>query len=74
MASQPARRWMRVLPVVFVTYSLTYLDRSNYGFGAAAGLAATLDISKDRAALLGARSSSSGTSSSRFLARHWRLA
>jgi sugar phosphate permease len=54
MASQSARRWFRVLPVVFITYSLAYLDRSNYGFGAAAGLAATLDISKDRAALLGA--------------------
>ena len=54
MASQPAQRWVRVLPVVFVTYSLAYLDRSNYGFGAAAGLAATLNISKDRAALLGA--------------------
>src|SRR5580692_1046264 len=54
MASQPARRWVRVLPVVFITYSLAYLDRSNYGFGAAAGLAATLDISNDRAALLGA--------------------
>ena len=39
MASQPARRWVRVLPVVFVTYSLAYLDRSNYGFGAAAHVA-----------------------------------
>ena len=53
MASQLGRRWFRVLPAVFITYSLAYLDRSNYGFGAAAGLAATLDISKDRAALLG---------------------
>jgi len=40
--------------MVFITYSLAYLDRSNYGFGAAAGLAVTLNISKDRAALLGA--------------------
>lgn len=54
MASRLGRRWVRVLPVVFITYSLAYLDRSNYGFGAAAGLAATLNISKDRAALLGA--------------------
>ena len=48
------RRWFRVLPAVFVTYSLAYLDRANYGFGAAAGLAATLNITKSRAALLGA--------------------
>ena len=43
-----------VLPLVFVTYSLAYLDRANYGFGAAAGLAATLGITDQRAALLGA--------------------
>src|ERR1035441_9412214 len=54
MASRLGRRWLHILPVVFITYSLAYLDRSNYGFGAAAGLAATLNISKDRAALLGA--------------------
>ena len=54
MASQLGHRWLRILPAVFITYSLAYLDRVNYGFGAAAGLAATLNISKDRAALLGA--------------------
>ena len=54
MASRLGHRWLRVLPAVFLSYSLAYLDRSNYGFGAAAGLAATLNISKDRAALLGA--------------------
>lgn len=43
-----------LLPLVFVTYSLAYLDRANYGFGAAAGLAATLGIHEQRAALLGA--------------------
>src|SRR5256886_5885505 len=48
------KRWFRILPAVFVTYSLAYLDRTNYGFGAAAGLAATLNITKSRAALLGA--------------------
>jgi hypothetical protein len=31
-------RWRRLLPVVFVTYSLAYLDRSNYSIGAAGGL------------------------------------
>ncbi len=48
------RRWFYLLPAVFITYSLAYLDRANYGFGAAAGLAATLHISPSRSALLGA--------------------
>jgi sugar phosphate permease len=47
------RRWLYLLPVVFITYSLAYVDRTNYGFGAAAGLASTLQISNARAALLG---------------------
>jgi sugar phosphate permease len=48
------RRWLFLLPAVFITYSLAYLDRANYGFGAAAGLAKTLNISNSRSALLGA--------------------
>ncbi len=48
------QRWARILPAVFVTYSLAYLDRSNYGFGAAAGMAGELHISGQRSALLGA--------------------
>lgn len=47
------RRWLYLMPVVFVTYSLAYLGRSNFGFGAAAGLAATLNITQARAAFLG---------------------
>jgi sugar phosphate permease len=47
------RRWYYLLPAVFVTYSLAYLDRANYGFGAAAGLAETLHISHSRSAFLG---------------------
>jgi sugar phosphate permease len=47
------KRWIYILPSVFVTYSLAYLDRANYGFGAAAGLAKTLNISGSRSALLG---------------------
>lgn len=43
-----------LLPLVFVTYSLAYLDRANYGFGAAAGLAQTLQITERRSAWLGA--------------------
>ncbi len=41
------------MPAVFITYSLAYLDRANYGFGAAAGLAKTLHISDSRSAFLG---------------------
>ena len=41
------------MPAVFVTYSLAYLGRSNFGFGAAAGLAAALKITESRAAFLG---------------------
>ena len=41
------------MPAVFVTYSLAYLDRANYGFVAAAGMAKTLHISDSRSALLG---------------------
>lgn len=48
------KRWTRLLPAVFFTYSLAYLDRANYGFGAAAGLAQTLHISGYRSDLLGA--------------------
>jgi sugar phosphate permease len=47
------RRWLFLMPVVFVTYSLAYLGRSNFGFGAAAGLAASLKITESRAAFLG---------------------
>jgi hypothetical protein len=48
------KRWIYILPAVFVTYSLAYVDRANYGFGAAAGLDTTLHISDSRSALLGA--------------------
>jgi len=47
------KRWLYILPSVFITYSLAYLDRANYGFGAAAGLARTLKISDSESALLG---------------------
>jgi sugar phosphate permease len=48
------KRWLIILPAVFITYSLAFVDRTNYGFGAAAGLAETLHISNSRSALLGA--------------------
>ena len=46
------KRWVYLMPAVFVTYSLAYLDRANYGFGAAAGMAVTLHISDKQASLL----------------------
>jgi sugar phosphate permease len=52
--SDMRKRWLTILPAVFITYSLAYIDRTNYGFGAAAGLAETLHISSSRSALLGA--------------------
>ena len=46
------KRWSYLLPIVFITYSLAYLDRANFGFGAAAGLATTLHITEKDASLL----------------------
>ncbi|MFZ0664073.1 MAG: MFS transporter [Acidobacteriaceae bacterium] len=46
------RRWWYLLPVVFIAYSLAYLDRANYGMGAAAGLAMTLRITPEQNSLL----------------------
>lgn len=43
-----------ILPVFFITYSLAYVDRANYGFGAAAGMAQSLHITEGQSALLAA--------------------
>jgi sugar phosphate permease len=43
-----------LLPIFFITYSLAYLDRSNFGFGAAAGMARTLHITGGQLAWLSA--------------------
>lgn len=48
-----ALRWYRLIPVIFITYSLAYLDRANFGFGAAGGMAADLHISSNMSSLLG---------------------
>jgi MFS family permease len=48
------RRWLVLLPVIFITYSLAYLDRANYSFGAAAGMAKDLNISPNASTWLGA--------------------
>jgi sugar phosphate permease len=47
------RRWTVLLPVIFISYSLAYLDRANFSFGAAAGMATDLHISPAQSSLLG---------------------
>lgn len=46
-------RWFRLIPIAFITYSLAYLDRANFGFGAASGMAADLHITAAMSSLLG---------------------
>ncbi|MBF8730703.1 MULTISPECIES: MFS transporter [Pseudomonas] len=48
------RRWWYIMPIVFITYSLAYLDRANYGFAAASGMADDLHITPALSSLLGA--------------------
>lgn len=50
----PARRWWYLMPIIFITYSLAYLDRANYGFAAAAGIENDLGITKGTSSLIGA--------------------
>ncbi len=47
------KRWYRLIPVAFITYSLAYLDRANYGFAAAGGMAEDLNITAAMSSLLG---------------------
>src|SRR5687767_10889931 len=48
-----ASRWFRLIPVVFITYSLAYLDRANFAFGVAGGMTEDLGISASTSSLLG---------------------
>src|SRR5919206_2055206 len=45
-------RWYRLIPVAFITYSLAYLDRANYGFAAAGEMAKDLRITTATSSLL----------------------
>ncbi|MFD1139896.1 MFS transporter [Larkinella insperata] len=45
-------RWYRIIPIVFITYSLAYLDRANFGFAAAGGMNEDLKISQATSSLL----------------------
>src|SRR5689334_17242363 len=46
------QRWYRLIPIAFITYSLAYLDRANFGFGAASGMAQDLNITPATSSLL----------------------
>ncbi|KQN55470.1 MFS transporter [Erwinia sp. Leaf53] len=48
------KRWLYLMPVIFITYSLAYLDRANYGFAAASGIDRDLGITKNISSLIGA--------------------
>ena len=54
LAKLPVRRWWYLMPIIFITYSLAYLDRANYGFAAAAGIEHDLGITQGTASLIGA--------------------
>src|SRR5665213_1827238 len=47
------QRWYRLIPIAFITYSLAYLDRANFGFAAAGGMAKDLNITATMSSLLG---------------------
>ncbi len=48
------KRWWYIMPIVFITYSLAYLDRANFSFASAAGINDDLGITKGMSSLLGA--------------------
>jgi sugar phosphate permease len=48
------QRWARLLPIAFITYSLAYLDRSNFSIAVAGGMKESLGLTGDVAALIGA--------------------
>ncbi|MEM6161403.1 MFS transporter [Erwinia sp. P6884] len=48
------KRWWYIMPIVFITYSLAYLDRANFSFASAAGINEDLGITRGMSSLLGA--------------------
>ena len=46
-------RWYRLIPVAFITYSLAYLDRANFGFAAAGEMTNDLNITAATSSLMG---------------------
>ncbi|QWA10303.1 MFS transporter [Sodalis ligni] len=54
MNTLPKRRWLYLMPTIFITYSLSYLDKANYSFASAAGIGNDLGIDPSLASLIGA--------------------
>ncbi|WP_211062462.1 MFS transporter [Heyndrickxia faecalis] len=48
------KRFLHLVPIAFITYSLAYFDRANYSFGAAGGMAHDLNITTGVASFLSA--------------------
>lgn len=48
------QRWGRLLPIVFITYSLAYLDQSNFSIAVAGGMQTDLKLTSAVSALIGA--------------------
>lgn len=51
-ATVARRRWYRLAPVFFITFSLAFLDRANFSFAAASGMAEDLGITASMSSLL----------------------
>jgi sugar phosphate permease len=47
------KRWFRLIPIAFITYSLAYLDRANFGFATAGGMGSDLNLTNTMSSLLG---------------------
>lgn len=47
------KRWLRLIPIAFITYSLAYLDRANFGFATAGGMGRDLNLTPSMSSLLG---------------------
>ncbi|MCS6039908.1 hypothetical protein LNP20_24430 [Klebsiella pneumoniae subsp. pneumoniae] len=62
------------MPIVFITYSLAYLDRANFSFASAAGITEDLGITKGISSPAGGAVLPSATSSSRSPALSMRSA
>lgn len=53
-STNAVKRWWYIMPIVFITYSLAYLDRANFSFASAAGITEDTGITKGISSLLGA--------------------
>lgn len=47
------KRWYRLIPIVFITFSLAFVDRANFGFALAGGMTEDLNINAATSSLLG---------------------